>query len=71
MNENEFWVRQIKTLVLGFLAFVTLMAGSCQSTNYQIRKSIEAGAHPNIAKCAIADSSCDPLLVIELEKLKH
>ncbi len=55
-------------MVCALLLLVT-MFGSCQVTNYQIRRSIEAGAAPLTAKCAMsADSgSCAVLEAAEAE----
>ena len=70
MEENTFWVKQLKTIVIGFLAFVALLIGSCQTTKFRITQAIEAGAHPYLAECALTDIICDELLVIEIEKLR-
>lgn len=52
MEENQFWLTVWKYVITGFVALVTVLAGSCQMTNYQIRRAIDAGAAPIAARCA-------------------
>jgi alkylhydroperoxidase/carboxymuconolactone decarboxylase family protein YurZ len=50
MDDNSFWTR---TQLIA-LAVIIAIIGSCQSTKYQMRKAIEAGATPLEAKCAFS-----------------
>jgi hypothetical protein len=52
MNENEFWVTVWKYAAITACVFVVSGIGSCQSSKYQVRKAIEAGATPMEAACA-------------------
>ena len=68
MDEDS---KLIRMLIIGVVVVALSLVGSCQSTNYQIRKMVEAGAHPALAACAISsEKSCSALAVIELEKLR-
>ena len=44
--------------------------GSCQATNYQIRKAIESGANPLSVSCALTEDQCDILEAAEAESLR-
>jgi amino acid permease len=52
MNESEFWVNVWKIAAVTVCVITTVSLGSCQSSKYQIRKAIEAGATPMEAACA-------------------
>lgn len=51
---EAFWQHFWKYAITGFVVVVLSLIGSCQTTNYQIRKSIEAGADLIIASCALS-----------------
>lgn len=68
MEENKFILTMIRYIVTGIISFVAICAGSCQMTNYQIRKAIDAGAPPLAATCALAGSNvCAVLEAAEAE----
>ena len=67
-SENTFILAVIRYIITGIVAFVAVCAGSCQMTNYQIRKAIDAGAPPLAATCALSSSNvCDVLEAAEAE----
>ena len=62
--------KTIRVIVLAVFLTIVAFVGSCQGTNYQVRKMVESGAHPVMAACAISDKRCSDLTIIELEKLR-
>ncbi len=72
MEENDFWLRIFKISVIGVCVIVIALIGSCQSSKYQIRKSIEAGYSPMSVACAFdhGNVSDGTLCAIELVKTK-
>ena len=70
MDDNEFWIKCWKYAAI--TSCIVLISGisSCQSTKYQIRKMVEAGASPIEAACAydLGDSSITPALCV-VEKM--
>lgn len=61
----------LKYAIMGIVALVVVFVGSCQMTNYQIRKMVESGTHPRVAECAVSSSGCylSETATLELEKL--
>ena len=63
-----------KYAISGVLVFIMLLVGSCQATNYHIRKAVEAGAPPISAKCAFSDfanhQQCAVLAAAEADAIK-
>ena len=57
MDEREYWIKFCKYVFTFACVFVMTLSVSCQSTKYQIRKSIESGANPIEAACAIRSAS--------------
>jgi hypothetical protein len=68
MDEGEYWLRFWKMASITLIFVVTIAATSCQITNYNIRKMVEAGANPYEAKCAVADSVESTCAVYSLRK---
>ncbi len=67
-TEGELVIKGIKYSIIGAVVLVLAMIGSCQTTNYQIRKMAEAGIHPRVAECAISGScSLSSLEIIQLQ----
>ena len=72
MSEDECMVAIIRSAMLMFIAFVTLLVGSCQMTKYRIVQAIEAGASPLAAECALtADVSCPVITAAEAERIRN
>jgi len=71
--DDEYIAKIWKYAITGILVFIFLMVGSCQTTKYQIRKSIEAGANPLTSMCALSAESpladCAILAAAEANKL--
>lgn len=57
MNDEEIFMACFRSGILGVLLLVTLIIGSCQTTNYRIVQAIEAGATPMEAECALSSVS--------------
>ena len=55
MMDNEYFITIWKYVFIFCFAMTCLLITSCQTTNYQIRKAIEAGVSPLEANCALAD----------------
>ncbi len=52
MNDKEFWMSLYRLIAVLTVLGLVLMVGSCQTTKYQIRKMVDAGADPIVAACA-------------------
>ena len=75
MNDALYWLKMWKQIILGFIVFVAMCVGSCQTTNYQVRKMVESGADPIIASCAIqrresSSQQCTIALTIGAARIK-
>ena len=68
MNDNEFWLKTWKVVGTVLCVIVISSIGSCQISNYQMRKMVESGATPIQAACAfdISNNRSDPLCSVEL-----
>jgi hypothetical protein len=64
---------EFKYGAMGAVLVIFGMIGSCQTTNYNIRKAIESGSDPILAACAIRSgvARCSGLMIIEIEKMKE
>lgn len=71
MSESAYWLRIWKCAAI-FICIITVsLIGSCQSTKYQIRKGVEAGATPVEMACAYqigVSSAGEALCAMELIK---
>ena len=64
MNDNEYYAKCWKYAVTGFVLIIMGFIGSCQTSNYHIRKAIEAGATPIAARCALTEADRPTCAVI-------
>ena len=70
MNTDQ-GIKVFKYSLTGLLVFIALVLGSCQSSKYQTRMAIEAGASPMAARCALTmESGSDCLLIYAAEANK-
>lgn len=72
MMDDELNLRFWKYLMIACCTVLAMFIGSCQSSKYQLRKAVEAGAMPMEAACAFkmgwdADKVLCALIVKEQE----
>jgi hypothetical protein len=69
VDDNQFIAMWVKWITVGVLTFAVACIGSCQLTNYQIRRAIDAGAGPLAARCALSSETtgCDVARAAEAE----
>ena len=53
MNDEQLFYQAVRFAIFGGVAVLFGVLGSCQLTNYQIRRTVEAGAEPFEAACAM------------------
>lgn len=73
MDNNKYWLSIWKTAAVTLCVLIIASVGSCQSSKYQIRKAIEAGATPMEAACAfnhgnVSDGSLCAITLLSSDK---
>jgi hypothetical protein len=70
VDDNQLIAAWVKWVTIGVVTFTVACIGSCQMTNYQIRRAIDSGAGPIAARCAFDSSGttgCDLVRAAEAE----
>lgn len=72
-EESKYMMLTVKWAAIGIVGFTVACVGSCQMTNYQIRRAIDGGAPPLTARCALSsdDSLCEVLEAAEAEAVRN
>lgn len=53
MDDNEFWLKFFKYVIVGICSLILIGNVSCQSSKYQLRKMTEATGSAIEASCAM------------------